>query len=100
MVAVRSAVEVAPMHMAIVALTPGSMHLAVFVIAMDAAIDVTAVSIPMHMTMMIVVLIVILGLLQEAQRGLAEQAHWCCLGDRSHESQRNGATHQGYGLHR
>ena len=54
--AVKVAAVRAPMHMAIVALTPGSMPLAVFVIAMDAAIDVTAIWIPMHMTMMMVVL--------------------------------------------
>ena len=52
--AVKVAAVRVPVHMPIVALTSGGVHLAVLVIAMDAAIDVTAVWIPVHMTMMVV----------------------------------------------
>lgn len=102
-IAVLSAVEVAAVrvsvHMPIVVIPARIMHLAVLMVSMPSAIDVTAVRIAMHMTMMMVVLIVILCLLQESLRGLGERARGCRLGHRSHERQRNGATHQRYGLH-
>ncbi|MFZ0850048.1 MAG: hypothetical protein WAO08_12685 [Hyphomicrobiaceae bacterium] len=86
-------------HMSIVAAMAGSMHLAVLVIAMARAVEMPAVWIAVHMTMMVVVAMPTLGLLQQTLRDRLEQSRGCCLCCRTHEGQRKGVAQQRYRPH-